>query len=258
MSHFAHLPKINVYILLALPTVTVFTDNIIVSILEDVTFICSATGGNTDIYTYTWTHVDTSTVLTQTSPSLNLPRVTMEQLGTYMCAVRNEVGVGANTIAIRLGSEFESQHFHLMYNHWLMSTLFSVAPEVTTRVNPPGSVIKGSTVNLVCEATAGDLPISYSWTNPYDITLLSNSNMGTVLINSLRDYGEYTCTANNQYGGDTSTLTVEQAGMYHTPQAAVHFIMLPAVSSFKIALGLLINLDCKKWIVSALVCPLQW
>lgn len=37
--------------------------------------------------TYTWTHVDTSTTLQETSGILTLPRISEEELGTYRCSV---------------------------------------------------------------------------------------------------------------------------------------------------------------------------
>ena len=61
---------------------------------------------------------------------------------------------------------------------------------VTARVSFSGPVIEGSTVGLVCEATAGDLPISYSWTglSGQDVSLADTD--GTISVNiSAGDYG---------------------------------------------------------------------
>ena len=77
---------------------------------------------------------------------------------------------------------------------------------VTASVNPPGPVIEGSTVTLVCEATAGDVPISYSWTGPNGDT----ANISFTLQASV-DYGTYMCTATNEFGSGTANVETIQA-----------------------------------------------
>ena len=84
---------------------------------------------------------------------------------------------------------------------------------VTARVSPPGPVIEGFTVNLVCEATAGDLPISFSWTGPRANRISSGSNgILSMAFRALEDYGNYTCTATNTFGTDSSQVEIERAG----------------------------------------------
>lgn len=92
-----------------------------------------------------------------------------------------------------------------------ISTPLSVIPEVITRVNPPDPVIVGSIVSLVCEATAGDPPISYSWTGPTGEELSSVGNI-SVTISAREDYGTYTCTATNPSGTYISQVEVSQQG----------------------------------------------
>ena len=90
----------------------------------------------------------------------------------------------------------------------------SVIPVVTVRVSPSGPVIEGSTVDLVCEATAGDLPISYSWTGPsgQDVSLADTDGTISVTISASGDYGTYTCAATNEFGMGNASVEVIQAG----------------------------------------------
>ena len=94
--------------------------------------------------------------------------------------------------------------------------LSSVIPAmVTGRVSPSGPVIEGSTVDLVCEATAGDLPISYSWTGPsgQDVSLADTDGTISVTISASGDYGTYTCAATNEFGMGNASVEVIQAGI---------------------------------------------
>lgn len=88
-----------------------------------------------------------------------------------------------------------------------------VAPSVTSRVRPSDPVILGTMVDLICEATAGSTPISFSWMNAAGSSLSPNDTDGTVsvTISSTEDYGTYTCTASNGAGTDTSDVKVTQA-----------------------------------------------
>ena len=52
---------------------------------------CSLTNHTSGDLTYMWTHVDTSTILQETSGILTFPRISEEELGTYRCNV-----LGAN------------------------------------------------------------------------------------------------------------------------------------------------------------------
>ena len=72
--------------------------------------------------------------------------------------------------------------------------------------------MEGSTVNLVCEAMAGDVPISYSWTSPDGVALPTNATI-SVMFSASEDYGQYICTASNEIGMGTATVTVVQEGM---------------------------------------------
>ena len=109
-------------------------------------------------YTYSWTHEGTA-LTDETSATLTLSSFSMDDVGTYSCRVGNDAGTGIDSITIRLGGEA----VHQKYNTLLLAFSCNiVAPHVTSRVSPPGPVVEGATVNIICEATAGDLPISYS------------------------------------------------------------------------------------------------
>ena len=82
-------------------------------------------------------------------------------------------------------------------------------------MSPPGPVVEGTTVNLVCEATAGDLPISYTWTDPNGRDVSSGNTDGTISITvSSLDYGIYSCGAANDLGADIALVEVIRAGDY--------------------------------------------
>jgi hypothetical protein len=95
-------------------------------------------------------------------------------------------------------------------------TLSSVAPVVTAQLSPPGPVVEGSTVNLVCVATAGDTPISYSWTGPsgQDVSAADTDGNVSATISASGGYGNYMCTATNDFGMASTTLEVIRAGMF--------------------------------------------
>lgn len=83
---------------------------------------------------------------------------------------------------------------------------------VTLEQSPPGLVLEGSTVNLVCEATVGSSPINYTWIGPNG-TIVSDSATIPITLFTREDYGNYTCTARNAFGGDTAVVQVAIAGM---------------------------------------------
>lgn len=87
------------------PEVDVTVPNFGVHQGDDVTLTCNVIKGNPMVYTYTWIHLDTSTVFT-TGASLSLPSISFSQLGTYRCDVRNSIGVGRDSVTIEIGCEF--------------------------------------------------------------------------------------------------------------------------------------------------------
>ena len=79
-------------------------------------------------------------------------------------------------------------------------------------MSPPGAVVKGSTVDLVCEATYLGTSISFSWTGSNGVGLLSNNTDGTIAVtfSTDGDYGIYTCTGSNEFGNGYATIEVIQ------------------------------------------------
>lgn len=73
--------------------------------------------------------------------------------------------------------------------------------------------MEGSTVNLVCEATAGDPPISYSWTGPNGQPVFPGDIDGTISVTfpAASSFGTYTCSAANEFGFDRASIEVIQA-----------------------------------------------
>ena len=85
---------------------------------------------------------------------------------------------------------------------------------MTAQLSPSGPVVLGTTVNLVCQATTGRQTISSSWTDASGVAVFPGDTDGniTVLLSTSGDYGTYTCTATNDFGMDTATVDIVQAG----------------------------------------------
>ncbi len=69
----------------------------------------------------------------------------------------------------------------------------------------------GSTVNLVCEASVGDEPITFLWTDSSGMALSPSDTDGNISV-IFTSAMEYTCNASNSFGMDTAQLSVEEAG----------------------------------------------
>ena len=85
---------------------------------------------------------------------------------------------------------------------------------MTAQRSPSGPLLPDTTVDLICQATTGYQPISYSWTDASGVAVFPEDTDGniTVTISTDGDYGTYTCTATNDFGMDTATVDVVQAG----------------------------------------------
>ena len=84
-------------------------------------------------------------------------------------------------------------------------------PIVTTRINRTGPVVRGFLVNFLCEVKAGDLPISYSWTDPDGHILFPGDTDGNISV-AVNTFGNYTCSATNAIGMDRTSVEMVQAG----------------------------------------------
>ena len=224
---------------LVVPVVNVTADRTRVGPGGAATLTCTVTRGNPMTYTYSWTHVGAA-LLGETSATLSLTSFSMDAVGTYTCEVVNDAGSGMGSITIELGGETSIHSvvrvcvsLYQFHTEWGRGGVFtpkhepppqltfssnfpsSVIPVVTARVSPSRPVIEGSTVDLVCEAPAGDLPISYSWTGPsgQDVSLADTDGTISVTISASGDYGTYTCAATNEIGmGNAADVEVVQAG----------------------------------------------
>ena len=190
--------------------VEVTADDTRVGLGSDVTLTCNIIfGDSTMTYNYTWTHMDSSTVLiNETSATLNLYSFSMNEIGAYRCDVRSYDGHGIDTLTIELGGKCEG-YIQVEYQSSLPPSL--AVPNVISRLSPEGYVIEGTTISLVCEATARDFPIFYSWTDPNGEHIPSVYNYGgtiSVTFSTDEDYGNYTCTAANAIGINTTHVEV--------------------------------------------------
>ena len=98
-----------------------------------------------------------------------------------------------------------------------MAVLFPVIPTLSARSIPPGPVIRGysHTIIILCEATAGDLPISYSWSNSTGHIVPPGDTNGSIMVtvNDLEDYDDYICTATNEFGRGQIVFSITEPGM---------------------------------------------
>ncbi len=72
-------------------------------------------------------------------------------------------------------------------------------------------MLVGATVDLVCNASVGDEPITFLWTDSSGMAVSPSDTDGNISI-TFTSAMEYTCTASNSFGMDTSQLSVEVAG----------------------------------------------
>ena len=95
-----------------------------------------------------------------------------------------------------------------------------VLPNVSAQVisSDGPAVVYGTTVQLVCVALAGDLPISFIWSYPNGSLISTGSTNDTASTISITptmklSYGNYTCTANNTFGSSSDVISIIEAGI---------------------------------------------
>ena len=69
----------------------------------------------------------------------------------------------------------------------------------------PSPIVRGSSVDLLCDVITGDFPISLIWTDPNGQVLSPGDIDGRISFN-IYVYGNYTCTATNHVGEARSTV----------------------------------------------------
>ena len=193
------------------PEVNLTADRTRVGLGDAVTLTCNVTRANPMPTTYIWTNLDTSDTISEISDTLTLPSITVTDLATYRCEAVNDAGTGMDTVTIEQGGRSRDHHVISCVYCFLV---VPVTPNVTARVSPPDPVVQGSTVDLVCEATAGDTPISFSWMNEDGVAVSPEDTDGiiSVTLSSAELYGTYTCTATNAIGTETADADVIEAG----------------------------------------------
>ena len=91
------------FVHLVSPVVKLLADHTRVALGGATILTCSVTKGNPATYSYTWTHPTTS--ILETSATLRLSSFGVEDEGNYSCEVRNDAGVGMDSITIEVGGE---------------------------------------------------------------------------------------------------------------------------------------------------------
>jgi hypothetical protein len=177
---------------------------------ESATLTCTVTRANPTTYSYLW-KFNEELLVGQASPTLRLSSFTFEDVGTYTCQVSNRAGIGMDSIDIRFFSKLYCSLLLHSHEHF---TLFPVM--VLTRVRPKKPVLRGSTVDLICEVTnvISLIAVSYSWSGPSGQNVSNEDNSGiiTITISGVEDYGNYTCTATTDIGIGHGNATVMHPG----------------------------------------------
>ena len=81
-------------------------------------------------------------------------------------------------------------------------------------VLPPGNsiVVRGTTVQILCEITSGTPPITLSW-----LSATPTFDNGTVITGNLTlddsNYGNQTCTGSSIFGNGSTFVTFTEAGV---------------------------------------------
>ena len=90
----------------------------------------------------------------------------------------------------------------------------AVVPVVTTI--QPLPVVIDTNVTLMCTVTEGDTPYNITWTFNSSGAMIYFGDETTggffTLVVTSDDYGMYTCSATNEFGMNSSTIEVVQAG----------------------------------------------
>ena len=104
---------LSLYVCVVVPEVELTADATRVGLGDMVTLTCSVVRANPPSVTYTWTNVNTNTILSETSSTLILSSISMADIATYRCEATNAAGTGMDTIAIELGGQSHDTHVML-------------------------------------------------------------------------------------------------------------------------------------------------
>ena len=99
-----------------------------------------------------------------------------------------------------------------------MHCFHNVAVPPTITVVQPLPVVVGTTIELICMTAEMELPRTIIWT--FNGTVIYSGSETTALNISMEissaDYGMYTCSALNEFGSDSGTIEIVQAGTNNT------------------------------------------
>ena len=87
-----------------------------------------------------------------------------------------------------------------------------LVPPMVAIIDQPLPVVVGTTIILVCETSGVDPPNTISWT--FNGTEVSNDRNFSLTLSDT-NYGDYTCTASNEFGSGNSSVETIMAGMLY-------------------------------------------
>lgn len=99
-----------------------------------------------------------------------------------------------------------------MKNYCILAFFFPLEyPVIISRTSPSGPIVRGFLIHLLCEAIAGDHPITFAWTDPNGQNLSPDDMDGNITA-TINIYGNYTCTATNAVGMTRETIEIVEEG----------------------------------------------
>ena len=129
--------------------------------------------------------------LSETTDTLTLSGFTLSDMGMYRCEVTNDAGTGMDSINIEFGGQ-------TLKPELVVAMLFILPPcavppgGVIAQLSPSGPLLPDTTsVDLMCEATTGRQPISYSWTGASGVAVFPDDTDGNIVVtfSTSGDYG---------------------------------------------------------------------
>ena len=159
---------------------------------------------------------------------LIISRVEHQHRGEYTCIATNIAGSRSQAATLRVNGNFQGGTgilFCVFFLTFLTIHDFLVPPELIPLTFGKDVVDEGNFAQLSCIATAGDEPLSVSWTfhgqgisSDLGIVTTPIGSRGSMLIISSvghRHSGNYTCTAKNAGGVRSETAVLRVNGTYN-------------------------------------------
>ena len=90
----------------------------------------------------------------------------------------------------------------------------------------PGNsiVVRGTTVQILCEITSGTLPVTLSWSSATPTFDNGTVTIATVTLDE-NNYGNQTCTGSSRFGNGSAFVTFTEAGEVSMLPSNIYLIL---------------------------------